>query len=54
MHFKATMSVPMQRFARFRTNPSNLRISRDIYYVWMTVNTFVLTIYEHRAILLDI
>ena len=35
----------VQRFARFRTNLGNLRISQDICYVWMTDNKDFLTIY---------
>ena len=43
----------VQRFARFRTNLGNLRISRGICYVWMTDNNGFLTIYGHRASLLN-
>ena len=40
-------------FARFPTNLGNLRISQDICYVRMTDNNGFLTIYGHRASLLN-
>ena len=43
----------VQRLARFRTNLGNLRISQDICYVRMTDNNGFLTIYGHRASLLN-
>ena len=43
----------VQRFARFQSNLGNLRISKDICYVRMTDNNDFLTIYEHRANLLN-
>ena len=43
----------VQHFARFWTNLGNLRISQDICYVRMTdINDF-LTIYGHRASLMN-
>ena len=43
----------VQRFARFRTNLGNLCISQDICYVRMMDNNGFLTIYGHRASLLN-
>ena len=45
--------MAVQCFARFRTNLGNLRISQDICYVRMTDNNVFLTIYGHRASLLN-
>ena len=46
----------VQRFANFRANVGNLklRISQDICYLRMTENNGFLTIYGHRASLLNI
>ena len=46
-------ALVVQRFARFCTNLGNLRISQDICYVRMTDNNDFLTIYGHRANLLN-
>ena len=43
----------VQHYARFRTNLGNLRISQDICYVRITGNNDFLTIYGHRASLLN-
>ena len=43
----------VQRFARFRTNLGNLRISQDICYVWMTDINDSLTKYGHPGCLLS-
>ena len=43
----------VQRFARFQSNLGNLRISQDICHVRMTDNNDFLTIYGHRASLLN-
>ena len=43
----------VQRLARFRTNLGNLSISQDICHVRMTDNNGFLTIYGHRASLLN-
>ena len=47
----------VQRFVRFQTNlcvqVCNLRISQDVCYVRMTDNNDFLTIYGHRANLLN-
>ena len=51
--FVARKALVVQRFVRFRTNFSNLRISQDICYVRMTDNNDFLTIYGHRANLLN-
>ena len=45
--------VARKRLARFRTNLGNLRISQDICHVRMTDNNGFLTIYGHRASLLN-
>ena len=51
--FDGRKTVVVQHFARFCTNLGNLRISQDICYVRMTdINDF-LTIYGHRASLLN-
>ena len=42
-----------QRFARFQTNLGNIPISQDICYVRMKDNNGFLTIYGHRASLLN-
>ena len=52
-HFFSKKNWLCIAFARFRTNLSNLRISQDIYYVRMTYNNNLLTIYGHRANLLN-
>ena len=43
----------VQRFARFRTNLGNLRISQDICYVRMADDNDFLTVYGHCASLLN-
>ena len=43
----------VQGFARFQSNRGNLRISQDISYARMTDNNYFLTIYAHRANLLN-
>ena len=43
----------VQRFTRFRTSLGNLRISQDICYGRVTDNNDFLTIYGHRASLLN-
>ena len=43
----------VQRLARFLTNLGNVRISQDICCVRMTDNNGFLTIYGHRASLLN-
>ena len=43
----------VQRFARFRTNLGNLRISQDICYVRMTDNNDFVTIHGNRPSLLN-
>ena len=52
-YFVATKALVVQRFARFQTYLGNLRISQDIFYVRMTDNNGFLTIYGHRANLLN-
>ena len=47
--FAAIKTVVVQRFARFRRNLGNLRISQDICYVRMTDNNDLLTTYGHCA-----
>ena len=51
--FTARKTVVAQRFTRFLTNVVHLRISQDICYVCMTDNNDFLTIYGHRANLLN-
>ena len=51
--FLARKIFVVRRFARFRTNLGNLRISQDMCYVRMTNNDDFLTIYGHRANLLN-
>ena len=43
----------VKRLARIRRNLGNLRVSQDICYVRMTDNNDFLTIYGHRANLLN-
>ena len=49
MHLSARKTVDIQRFARLRTNPGNLRISQDICFVRMTDNDDLMTVNWHRA-----
>ena len=51
--FVARKIFVVRRFARFRTNLGNLHISQDMCYVRMTNNDDFLTIYGHRANLLN-
>ena len=51
--FAARKAVVVQWFARFQSNLGNLRISQDICYVRMTDNNDFLTVYGHRANLLN-
>ena len=53
VYFAARKSAVLRRFVNFRTNLDNLRISQDICHVWMTDIARFLTIYGHRANLLN-
>ena len=43
----------VQCFARFRVNVGNLHMSQDVCYTQMTDNNDLMTIYGHRANLLN-